>query len=361
MPPAKTLHIAMLVDAWFPGKYRGVGVFGGGQVHVSELAKRLESHHHCKVTLFYPAHPNIIIRAFWSFFVIAKLVAFSKRQPFHLLHSHGFNSGFPAKITSLILKIPVIHTVHGSANLDQSPRSLLYHLEKWLLTGITYDSQITVAAKFLDYPNNNRHVHVIPNGVNVAEFNQVRVKKYESPSIIWVGRQDKVKGVDVLKRAVLKVRKKIPKVRTNLVTGGRLYGKNLIRAYKKAHVFVLSSFAEGQPITLLEAWAAKLPVVVTAVGDNPLMVKDGVNGYLVEPGNVKQLADAIIKVLRSRSNDVKMGQAGYNYVSKHHHWDAIVAKTHHVYEEVLMRRYQPKTSESKKLMLQKLKGGVYAA
>jgi hypothetical protein len=48
-------------------------------------------------------------------------------------------------------------------------------------------------------------------------------------------------------------------------------------------------------------------------------------------------------------------------VSKHHHWDAIVAKTYQVYEEVLVRRYQPKTSESKKVMLQKLKGGVYAA
>jgi len=141
--------------------------------------------------------------------------------------------------------------------------------------------------------------------------------------------------LNVLRQAILKARKKIPKLKARLVTGGALTGKSLIKAYKRSHVFVLPSLAEGQPITLLEAWAAKLPVVVTTVGDNPLMVKDGVNGYLIEPNNVAQLTNAILKVFRARTKDVAMGEAGYKLVRKCFSWEMVADQTWDVYQEVL--------------------------
>lgn len=337
--PKKPLHIVMLIDAWFPERRGGVGVFGGGQVHVRELTKGLTTKYHCKVAIFYPVHPNILIRALWSLYVIPKIITYAKFHSIDLIHSHGFNSAFTGKIVSLILKKPIIHTVHGSALIDQNLNTPKAWLEKWLLTKVKYSSEISVAAKFKSHPNVNTNISIIPNGVNVAEFDAVKVKKYSKPSLIWVGRPDKVKGLNLLKKAILKVRKQIPNLKTNLVSGGRLSGLSLIAAYKKAHVFVLPSLAEGQPLTLLEAWAAKLPVVVTAVGDNPLMVVDGVNGLLVEPGNIKQIADALVKILKNKELAKTMGMAGYRLVKHDYSWDRVVSDTYSVYQQVLGANY----------------------
>ena len=84
----------------------------------------------------------------------------------------------------------------------------------------------------------------------------------------------------------------------------------------------------------MEAWAAKLPVVVTKVGDNSRMVKDGVNGYLVEPGNTRDLARAIKKVLKNK-NRKKMGQEGYKLVKKKYTWQNCAKKTYEVYKKTV--------------------------
>lgn len=67
--------------------------------------------------------------------------------------------------------------------------------------------------------------------------------------------------------------------------------------YGLADVVVISSRSEGSPNVLLEALAAGVPVVTTAVGGIPEMVNDGEHVYLVQPGNAKQMADAIATVL----------------------------------------------------------------
>jgi len=334
-PKPKKLHIVMLIEAWFPRGNRKGGVFGGGQVHVRELRHVLQKKYNCHVELFYPAHPNIAIRLLWSFYVIVRLFRYVRLHKVDLIHSHGYNSGFPAVVIGKLFQIPTVHTVHGSSLIDQNASSPKAWLERWLLTGLKYSAQISVSSNFLKHKNVNQDITVIPNGVNIAEFNAVKVKKNDIPTIIWVGRKDKVKGIDILKKAILKVRKRIPNVKTELVTNGRLYGKSLIKAYKRSHVFVLPSYAEGQPITLLEAWAAKLPVVVTNVGENPNMVIDGINGFLVPAGNSRQLASAILKVLRAKVTNVRMGEAGYALVKQKYTWEKVAHHTYQTYLKVI--------------------------
>lgn len=331
----KAVRVAVIVDAWFPSARRRQGVWGGGQVHVRELTQALNTYHQVDSTIFFPVHPNIIFRALWTFHALLRLRTEHKKHPFNLIHSHGYNSGLVGKLASQLLHIPIIHTVHGSSLLDMKSKNPKAALEKWLLTKIKYDVEISVATTFLKHPNVNKNVRIIPNGVNVDEFDDIQVDKNEEPTLIWVGRNDPVKGLTILRQAILKVRKKIPDLKAKLITGGSLTGKSLIKAYKKSHVFVLPSLAEGQPITLLEAWAARLPVVVTSVGDNPLMVKDGVNGYLIEPNNVTQLTNALLKVLRARTKDVAMGEAGYKLVKKCYSWEQVADQTWDVYEQVL--------------------------
>ena len=73
---------------------------------------------------------------------------------------------------------------------------------------------------------------------------------------------------------------------------------------------VLPSFTEGLPNVVLEAFAAGVPVVATAVGGTPEVVEDGVNGYLVPPGNPEALARSIRDILLSEEERRSMGRRG---------------------------------------------------
>ena len=66
---------------------------------------------------------------------------------------------------------------------------------------------------------------------------------------------------------------------------------------KRTDVFVLSSFAEGLPVVLMEAMAAGVPVVATHIAGIPELVEDGHNGLLVPPGSAGATAEAIRRLL----------------------------------------------------------------
>ena len=73
---------------------------------------------------------------------------------------------------------------------------------------------------------------------------------------------------------------------------------------------MLPSFTEGLPTVVLESYAAGVPVVATAVGGTPEAVADGVDGYLVPPGDPTALARRILDVLKSEDERRAMGQRG---------------------------------------------------
>lgn len=69
-----------------------------------------------------------------------------------------------------------------------------------------------------------------------------------------------------------------------------------LACFREADIFVYPSYYEGMPMAVIEAMASGLPIVATRVGGLPDLVKQGVNGILVEPGRSDQLADALRKV-----------------------------------------------------------------
>ena len=82
-------------------------------------------------------------------------------------------------------------------------------------------------------------------------------------------------------------------------------------------IAVLPSFTEGLPVVVLEASAAGVPVVATAVGGTPEAVEDGVSGYLVPPGEPAALAARICHLLRCETTRREMGQRGRDRVREH--------------------------------------------
>ena len=89
----------------------------------------------------------------------------------------------------------------------------------------------------------------------------------------------------------------------------------LLRA---SNVFALTSISEAASLTLLEAMACRLPVVVTAVGGNPEIVEHDRQGYLVPRGDDAAAADAIVRLLRDPGRAAAMGDAGYDAVADHY-------------------------------------------
>lgn len=334
MKPKSKIRVALFIDSWLPGEKR-IGTIAGTQIHVKNITKVLSESSDVDFDFYYPAYDTFLYRIFWPIITLTRLRKQHKAHPYHLLHGHGLTSSMIVSFASKMLNLPTIITIHGTQAIDlkqKNPKSWLY---KKIFTQTKFSAQISVSSSFLQYPNLNKNISIIPNGVDVTTFDAIKADKSTNPSLIWVGSNHPSKGITILRQAIVKVRKKFPDLEARLISGGDLTGKALIKAYKKAHLFVLPSLAEGQPIALLEAWAAKLPVVATSVGDNPKMVKDGKNGFLVEPGNVVQLADAIQKILRARSKDITMGEAGYQMVKKHYTWKKTAAATLKVYKSII--------------------------
>lgn len=74
---------------------------------------------------------------------------------------------------------------------------------------------------------------------------------------------------------------------------GFVSGEKKIECLNWADVYILPSFNEGLPIGILEAMSYRHPIISTPVGGIPEVVKDGVNGIMVKPGNVQEIAKAI--------------------------------------------------------------------
>jgi len=93
------------------------------------------------------------------------------------------------------------------------------------------------------------------------------------------------------------------------------FNKDVRKALHELDVFVLPSHTEGLSNVLLEAFACSKPIVATAVGGNPEVVEDGVNGILTPADNSDALAAAILSLCDSPALRVAMGQAGRKRVS----------------------------------------------
>jgi glycosyltransferase involved in cell wall biosynthesis len=78
----------------------------------------------------------------------------------------------------------------------------------------------------------------------------------------------------------------------------------------RTDVFVLPSRYENQPLTILEAMAAGLPVISTRIGAIPEQVRDGVSGILVDPGDVRALRDALLRLIEDPRTRADMGRVG---------------------------------------------------
>ncbi|MEK7166707.1 MAG: glycosyltransferase family 4 protein [Patescibacteria group bacterium] len=374
------MRICVLIDAWDP-------VWGGGQTHVWEIANRLVRKG-WQIDIFTRAlsegnitrkesieiltkdklrvirvgrvseFNNVPSRLIWLIKVVIHVWKYHQKKPYDLIHAHAFLPAIPGKMLQILINRPLVYTVHGSPLMDVSPNSIGAWIERILLTGIKFDREISVGERFLKYPNLNRNIAIIPNGVNLELFKATtRQRMHSNISILWVGRFDKIKGIPILLTAFAKVIRNNQKLKLKLVGFGlekktyehlahklnltksvEFVGKKTLKQlaliYRTADLFILPSLSEGQPVTLFEAMASCIPVIATDVGDNAKFVKEGTNGWLVKPGNIENLAQVLKSACSSKKLKI-MGQKGRQLMESHFSWNKSVHETEKLYLSLL--------------------------
>jgi colanic acid/amylovoran biosynthesis glycosyltransferase len=100
--------------------------------------------------------------------------------------------------------------------------------------------------------------------------------------------------------------------------------------YRQADIFVLSSYAEGMPLVVLEAMASGLPIVATRVQGIDELVKDGTNGYLFAPSDYQTLSSHLIALINSGETRPNMGQESLRIVQRYD-WASITKEYLRIY------------------------------
>ena len=259
-------------------------------------------------------------------------------------HVHAHFAGMAARTGFWIHKFfSITFSITAHANDIFSPRQFEIGLDKLIDTTRAVITETDYAAHFLRerFPHRADRVHRIYNGLDLSKFERADFSS-NPPLIIAVGRLISKKGFgDLIRTCALlnergksfrceiigegpldnELRQQIEKLhlQNNVALMGAKPQTQLRARLAAANVFVLPSVIDPDggmdnlPTVIMEAMATGLPVVSTNIGGIPEMVIENETGFLVEPGDIAGVADAIETVINDSSSAARLGQAGHEH------------------------------------------------
>jgi colanic acid/amylovoran biosynthesis glycosyltransferase len=265
------------------------------------------------------------------------LAAAVRRRRIAHLHNHfGDSSCTVAMVAAALGGFTFSFTLHGPGiffeahtwRLDEKLRRAAFvACISWFCR-----SQAAIFA----HPDHLDRLHIVHCGIR-PELLERRRHEGPGPELLFVGRLAEVKGVAVLLEALVEVSKAHPDVHLTVVGdgperarfeartarlglerhvtfAGYLSQAEVAAQLARTDVFVLPSYAEGVPVTLMEAMGAAVPVVATQVGGVSELVDHGSNGYVVRPGDPAPLADCLTRLIADGELRQRLGDAGRGVV-----------------------------------------------
>ena len=230
--------------------------------------------------------------------------------------------------TARMVKRPVLLHLHGGKFLAKEfeNRFLAGISEKMLKTASVIVVLSELEKEIIEKRCRNLNVRVLENAVSLSEKTKEKKEDGEK-TIIFLGRLHESKGLHEIIEACRILKKEnfafrfnafgagemkdffTAKMREilgeNFFYGGVVSGAEKEKALNDADIFLLPSrYGEGLPVAMLEAMAAGCVVVVSEMASIGAVVKDGFNGFTVEPENVSQVVEKL-KILLSDKMDLK--------------------------------------------------------
>jgi glycosyltransferase involved in cell wall biosynthesis len=307
---------------------------------------------------------------------IRRLTAIIREERPHILHTHTAKAGALARAAALAAgraRPPiVVHTFHGrvlkgyfgpgrTAFFKQVERNLARSTD--VLVAVSpevrdelVDHGIAPAEKFtvirLGIPLDHRL------GDETADIDYRRLYGIPEDAFVvgWVGRMTGVKDTNAVLEIVRATRERGAPAVLCMVGDGpdreRLeqvahdlgiaratyfvgYQEAVAGYYRLFDAFLLPSVNEGTPVSAIEALASGTPVVATRVGGVPDVVTDGVDGFLVEPGDLDAAAERLVELARDPELRARMGEAGRANVRERYSVERLVDDVDRLYRELL--------------------------
>ncbi|MDB5342201.1 MAG: group 1 glycosyl transferase [Schlesneria sp.] len=283
-----------------------------------------------------------------------------------LMQTFLFHGNLVGRLAGRLAGVPYI-----VAGIRVAERRCRWHirLDRW--TNFLVDHNVCVSQGVADFSVQEaglkaRKVSVIPNGVDFATYANASPtdvsqlgSKGHFPVVITVGRLEEQKGVRFLLHAATVVLKKHPDCQFLIVGDGpeRASLEALASSLgigssthfaghrgdvpgllKAADLFVLPSLWEGMPNALLEAMAAGLPVIATAVEGSREIIESDESGLLVPAGNSSELATAILRVLNQSDLAARLSSGAQDNITKRFTNSSATAAYDHLYRQLISTR-----------------------
>jgi glycosyltransferase involved in cell wall biosynthesis len=364
----------------------GGGEFGGAEHHILDLLPSLsELSVEPLVVCFYNStfaeelrkrNIRVIPLDHYQRFDIRLLKAlirlFKEEKP-DIIHTHGVKANFFCRIASRFLpKIPLVTTVHSVLRYDYSPLAyaLASRLELW--TRQWNDHFITISRPIqealAEEGVNPAKISLVHNGIDADKFadpgDMAAIRRSlnlpkDSFVIGSICRLVPVKGLSDIMQAMALIVKAHPEVHWLLVGDGpekrsleamaaetgisnRIhfagFRKDIPQCMQAIDVYVSSSYSEGMPLSLLEAMAARKPVVTTMVGGIPDFITDGHNGISIPTHRPDEIAEKVTLLLEKEPLRNELTETAYRTVYDNFTLEHMSSKTRAVYERLLLKK-----------------------
>ncbi len=284
-----------------------------------------------------------------------------------LLHCHMPMAGAVGRLAGKMTGIPVVYTEHNKMERFH-PVTRWLNLLTWRWQEHVIAVSADVAASIRNHVSSQVPVEVVLNGIDVAHFRREAAdvasihQRWGIPAgapvvgTVAVFRlqkrlQDWLQAAKLLAERRPEMhfllvgdgpqREELVSLAAALGLEGRVHFPGLqedVRPYLAAmDVYLMSSLFEGLPLALLEAMAMRCAVVATAVGGIPEVIREGENGFLVQPQQPEVLARKVEEVLASPELRGRVGETGRRTVQERFSMQRMVQDLESTYLSVLQR------------------------
>ena len=291
-------------------------------------------------------------------FIFLNSLKVIKREKIDLLHCQGFLSSFLGYSLSKLTKTPYIITVQRLEENKGFLRKLVYKNAK-----VCIAASSAIKKYFEEIGCSN--IEIIPNGVELKRlqgFDRQRSRDKLGIKneflIMIIARLEKVKGIEYLIKALKQdelftinyklfiigdgsERKNLERLVKNLGLQnrvkffGEISNKKIPEHLAAADCFVLPSLREGFGIVILEAQAARVPVIGTNIGGIRDIIEDGKTGILVEPKNSEGIALTLIKIHSQPELAQNLVNNALAELPKYN-WQNIAQRVNQIYQKILI-------------------------
>lgn len=278
-----------------------------------------------------------------------------------IIHLNSSKAGVIGRVACIGLKsIKVIFTVHGWAFTDGVPSLIkrkLYRLIERAVSPLTdfficvsnFDLKIGIKNKVLTQKSKAIVIH---NGSPVPEYNKrVEIPQYPI-KIIMVARfsnqKDQLSVIEAVSHLPLniyrvtfigegenlaKCQKRVSELRLENNIKFEGFKRNVAKYLLKSDVFVMTSFYEGLPLSIIEAMSYGLPIIASDVGGNSELVKNNVNGYLIK--NRQELEEKLNYLITNPNRIINMQNKSRELYLKGFDLNDKIRETDNVYKKLL--------------------------